>query len=225
MATVVIVEDHALVADTLAAVLRRRGVDATTVCCEDTEPLLDRIAEIAPRLVLLDLDLGAGRDGTALVRPLARLGIRTLVVTGTDDRLRIAAAVELGAVGYQPKAAGFDALLAATCAALDGRPVLDEPERSDLLCELYRARSARTRAFEPFERLTEREREVLEALAEGRSVRDIADDWVVSDTTIRAHVRGVLAKLGTSSQLAAVASAWRSGWLHRGDHAAAPTRR
>ncbi len=93
--------------------------------------------------------------------------------------------------------------------------MLDEAERSRLLCELSRARREEQRAFAPFERLTEREREVLEALAEGRSVRDLADEWVVSDTTIRAHVRGVLAKLGTSSQLGAVAAGLRSGWLGR----------
>jgi DNA-binding NarL/FixJ family response regulator len=168
--------------------------------------------------VLLDLDLGADGDGAALIAPLAERGVRVLVVTGSADRLRVAAALEQGAIGYRRKDDGFDELLDVTCRALDGQPVLTDSERSALLCELARARREQQQAFAPFERLTEREREVLEALAEGRSVRELADEWVVSDTTIRAHVRGVLAKLGTSSQLGAVAAGLRSGWLGRNVH-------
>ena len=51
------------------------------------------------------------------------------------------------------------------------------------------------------------------SLARGRSVREIADEWVVSEATVRTHVRSVLAKLEVRSQLAAVAMAIRTGWL------------
>lgn len=214
MSTVVIVEDHSLLAEMLQAALRLRGVGAVIVPC-DVPDLVEQIVGAGPDLVLLDLDLGTDLDGNDVLAPLATAGVRVLVVTGTADPMRIAVALERGALGYQRKEAGFDSLLSRTCAALEGRPVIDESERRRLLRELDRVRGEQERAFEPFEQLTDREREVLEALVEGRSVRDMAEAWVVSDATVRTHVRGVLCKLGTSSQLGAVATALRTGWLHR----------
>jgi DNA-binding NarL/FixJ family response regulator len=212
--TVVIVEDHTLLAETLQTALRRRAIEAVIVPC-DAPDLPARILAAAPDLVLLDLDLGTERDGNDVLVPLVAAGVRVLVVTGTADPMRIAVALERGAVGYERKESGFEALLGRACAALDGRPVIDQSERWRMLRELARTRAERERAFEPFERLTERERDVLEALAEGRSVRDMADQWVVSDATVRSHVHGLLSKLGESSQLGAVVAALRSGWLHR----------
>lgn len=220
MSTVAIVEDHRLVADMLVTALAERGIEAVPVPCgrapsREEDPVLTRILATHPDLVLLDLDLGAAGDGVELIGPLTAAGLRVLVVTGVDDPLHLARALEAGAIDYQAKADGFAALLAATCAALDGAAGLDEVRRRRLLHDLRVHRERQSREFAPFEQLTDREREVLEALAEGRSVRDIAADWTVSDTTIRAHVRGILAKLGTSSQLGAVGAALRSGWLHR----------
>jgi DNA-binding NarL/FixJ family response regulator len=219
---VVIVEDHTLLAETLQAALVRRDIDAVIVPCEAPD-LCEQIIAAGPDLVLLDLDLGAELDGNEVLVPLVAAGIRVLVVTGTADPMRIAAALERGAVGYERKESGFESLLTRTCAALDGRPVIGEPERWQMLRELAQVRAEQERALEPFERLTEREREVLEALVEGRSVRDMADDWVVSDATVRSHVHGLLGKLGTSSPLGAVAAALRSGWLHRDRRAGSRT--
>ena len=78
---------------------------------------------------------------------------------------------------------------------------------------LLAARVARDAVFAPFTRLTDRERDTLVALSRGLSVHGIAAEWVVSEATVRSHVRGVLAKLDVPSQLAAVALALRTGWL------------
>lgn len=214
MSTVVIVEDHALLAETLQTALSRRDIEAVIVPCEERD-LCARILAPRPDLVLLDLDLGSELDGNDVIGPLVASGAKVLVVTGTPDPMRIATALERGAIGYARKEKGFEALLSAACAALEGRPIIDELERWRLLRELAHARAEQARAFEPFERLTERERAVLQALVEGRSVREMADDWVVSDATVRTHVRGVLGKLDTTSQLGAVAAALRTGWLRR----------
>jgi DNA-binding NarL/FixJ family response regulator len=214
MPTVVVVEDHTLLAETLQTALHRRAIDAVIVPC-DAPDLAARIVAAAPDLVLLDLDLGTELDGNDVLVPLVAAGVRVLVVTGTADPMRIATALERGAVGFARKESGFESLLARACDALDGRPVIDEQERRRMLRELSQVRAEQERALEPFERLTERERAVLEALAEGRSVRDMATDWVVSDATVRSHVRGVLCKLDAPSQLGAVATALRAGWLHR----------
>ena len=213
MARVAIVDDHQLLADMLLVSLQRDGIAAQVVAPDGTEPLFDRIRALGPRLVLLDLDLGPAGDGVDLVAPLVAEGMTVLLMTGVTDRIRIARALEAGAIGYQPKADGFTALAATARTALTATGPLDPSGRAELLAELAHDRSESTRRFAPFEELTERECAVLRALAQGADVREIAHRWVVSDATVRSHVRGVLTKLGARSQLAAVVAATRSGWL------------
>ena len=211
--SVIVVDDHQLIAETLQAALNQRGIAAVAVAPAESSELLATLLAQAPRLVLLDLDLGDHGDSTPIIADLTAAGVKVLVVTGVEDRARVAAALEQGAIGYQSKAAGFEALLAATVAAFETSTVLDPAGRSDLLRELARTRAARAKALEPFNRLTDREADVLRALGEGLSARQIAEDWVVAETTVRTHVRGVLHKLGAPSQLAAVVAAFDAGWL------------
>lgn len=211
--SVAIVDDHDLVAETLRVALTGSGVDAYTIAPRELSQLLAELLVLQPTVVLLDLDLGSFGDATDSIAPLTLAGVRVLVVSGTPDRLRIARALERGAVGYQPKAGGFAQLLARTARALTCDKPLDPVERAVLLDELARERSATARALAPFRSLTDREQDTLVALAAGQSVRDIAEEWVVSEATVRSHVRGVLTKLGAPSQLAAVAVAFRDGWV------------
>jgi DNA-binding NarL/FixJ family response regulator len=216
MSRVAVVEDHHLLAETLAAALERSGVSARVVRLQSPAAMVtDVCAEPAdrPDLVLVDLDLGEYGDSTPMIGDLAAAGLRVLVVTGCADRLRIAAALDEGAIGYQSKAAGFQPLLDRVQSALETPSVLDPVHRVELLEELRRSRTLRNAALAPFERLTEREAETLRALAEGQTVAAIAAEWFVSEATMRSHVRNVLGKLGVSSQLAAVTAAVRSGWL------------
>lgn len=215
---VIVVDDHLLIAETLQATLAARGVSAAAVVPEQPSTLLAKLLDSRPRLVLLDLDLGGFGSSLGLIRPLVANGVVVLLMTGVSDRVRIAEALEQGAIGYQRKGDGFSALLDRTCAALAAGPAvsaLDPAERTTLLAELATARSAQRRIMRPFDELTERESEALQALCLGDSVRDIAADWVVSEATVRTHVRGILSKLHASSQLAAVVAATTSGWLAR----------
>jgi DNA-binding NarL/FixJ family response regulator len=210
---VAIVEDHRLLAETLALTLRERGVGTHVAeLCEPAD-LLAQLLDLRPRLVVLDLDLGAFGDSTWLIEPLTADGIRVLVLTGSGNRLRIAAALEQGAIGYQHKSSGFEDLVTIIEQVASGNGVLDPEGHAALLAELSDARIERARRLEPFNRLTDRERDTLQALARGRTVADIAQSWVVSETTVRTHVRAILAKLKAPSQLTAVSMALRSGWL------------
>jgi DNA-binding NarL/FixJ family response regulator len=210
---IAIVDDHELIAETLRVALNQAGIDARCVRPRELDDVHAELLELRPTLVLLDLDLGSFGDTTPLIAPLVASGIRVLLVTGVVDRLRVAAALEQGAIGYAAKMGDFAGLLAKTQAALRSAEVLDPAERLRLLEELWLGRARRARELEPFERLTEREADVLRAVAKGRTVTQIAREWVVSEATVRSHVRGVLTKLGVGSQLAAVAAARAAGWL------------
>lgn len=216
MPLVAIVEDHQLLAETLRAALERSGITTRILTPCRLPDLLRQLCAVAPDLVLLDLDLGDHGDSTPLVAGLVAAGIRVLVVTGSTDRLQIASALEQGAIGYQLKGPGLDALLTRVAEALAASAPLDAEERVRLLDDLRRTRAARSRELAPFALLTPREAETLRELARGRSVADIASRWVVAEATVRSHVRAILSKLEVPSQLAAVATALRTGWYTPG---------
>ncbi len=212
--TIVVIDDHVLLAETLVAALRAVGIRATAVRPERGTDLLGRLIAIRPDLLLLDLDLGGFGDSTTLIRPLTAAGIRVLIVTGLPDRMRIALALEQGAIGYQSKADGFDTLLQAANIALNASGESWRPqERVSLLHDLNLARTANAESTRQFRRLTDRERATLGALCDGLTVSEIAHTWVVSEATVRSHVQRILSKLGVASQVQAVVLTLQSGWL------------
>jgi DNA-binding NarL/FixJ family response regulator len=211
--TVLVVEDHALLAQSLVIALNAEGCRARVAALISPAMLLQQVRRDRPAVILLDLDLGALGDGVDLVQPLTELGARVLVVSGTTDRLRVAETIERGAVGFLSKTVPFEQLLSTVLDVVAQRTVLSTAGRYELMAELRSARAARSQALAPFETLTPRERAVLSALAQGQRAETIAAAAVVSSATVRSQIRSVLAKLGVNSQLEAVALAWAVGWF------------
>lgn len=211
---VLLIEDHELLAESLRIALASRLVPAQVAPLNSHSALLALVESTRPELVLLDLDLGAQfTSGFSLISPITALGAQVLVVTGERDLGRIAATIDLGAVGYFHKSQPFDDLVAGVILLLDGGSVLSSKDRFELISLARRHRLAQATVRAPFGRLTTREQQVLRALADGQTVDSIAAAWVVSPATVRTQVRGILTKLGVGTQLAAVAQARRSGWL------------
>jgi two-component system nitrate/nitrite response regulator NarL len=211
--TVLIIEDHALLAQTLVIALNAEGCRARVADLSSRATLLQQVRALRPGVVLLDLDLGALGDGVDVVTALTELGARVLVVSGTTDPMRLAETVERGAVGFLSKQVPFEQLLSTVLDVVAQRPVLSTARRYDLMAELRSARAARGRDLAPFKTLTPKERSVLAGLAQGERVETIAAAAVVSEATVRSQIRAVLAKLGVNSQLEAVALAWNVGWV------------
>ncbi len=213
MTDIAIVDDHGLLAETLRLALERSGFACVRVTPAVPVELVPAVLTLRPSLVLLDLDLGSVGDSTPAIGGLTAGGAKVLVVTGTTDRMKIASALESGAIGHLSKSEDFDVLVRRAGEALQAHGPLDPAERAQLLAELRAARATHAEQWAPFQRLTERERATLRELARGRSVHQIAHSWVVSETTMRTHVRRLLDKLQVGSQLAAVALATEVGWL------------
>lgn len=212
---VLLVDDHVLLVQSLALVLSAEGFEVEAANLSNRDALIQQVRSNPPTLVLLDLELGGVLgDGSTLVRPFVQAGARVLVVSAATDRLRIASAIEQGAVGHINKSAPFDHLLRAARAAVHGDDVMPESERHRMVSELRLERERRQAERARFDRLTLRERQVLHELTNGKSVATMAREWVVSEATVRTQVRGVLMKLGVSTQLEAVAHALRAGWLN-----------
>jgi DNA-binding NarL/FixJ family response regulator len=211
--SVLIVEDHRLLAQSLSFALTAEGFGVTVAELAAPEGVLDAFIQSPADIVLLDLDLGGAiGDGAALVAPLRDGGARVLVVTGSTDRPRLATCLEQGAVGVLPKSMPYEQLVDAVMDIAAGRPVMKDADRHALLTELRTWRARQREDFSPFQNLTVRESQVLEALMDGQGCEAIASAWFVSEATVRTQIRGVLTKLGVTSQLAAAAQAQRVGW-------------
>lgn len=206
-----IVDDHGLIAHTVAAALSHDGttVDVVDLTADD---LVRSVLAGDPDLALVDLDLAERGSGLDLVAPIAAAGVPVVVLTGVTDRVRRARCIAAGAVGVLSKAGSFDDLVAGIERAVRDGSLLTAHEREEHLRLLRAHEDAEQRRLAPFAALTPREADVLAELMRGRSVEQIALAQVVSVTTVRSHVRGVLTKLGVGTQLAATAAARRAGW-------------
>jgi DNA-binding NarL/FixJ family response regulator len=205
-ATVLIVEDHEMLSEALSLSLEARGFQCTIAAINSAEGVLAQAARCRPQLVLLDLDLG-GMDGVDLIAGLRATGASVLVVTGQSDLPRLAETLALGAIGWVSKTEPFERLLEAAEVALHGRALLAPARQAELVDLGWASLTAERGLKKQMARLTPREAEVLAALGNGMSAEEIAGELFVSVGTVRTHIRGVLTKLGVSSQLAAVAKA------------------
>lgn len=200
---VLVVEDHLLLAQLIVAALSNRGLVAQMAPSTRADDVLAAADE--GTLVLLDLHLDEGRDGSRLVASLRAAGARVLVLTGSHDLLAVRRALEDGAVDVLDKSQPFAELVDAIAAAGDGARPRDAAAHYRIARAAQEREARRAAAEQVLGRLTRREREVLDALLGGASADEIAAAAVVSLTTVRSQIRAVLTKLGVHHQLAAAA--------------------
>jgi DNA-binding NarL/FixJ family response regulator len=212
---VTVVDDHSLFAETLVISLGAEGFQAQCVVpLDDVSPgrLLRSIEQTHPDLVLLDLDLGVGRDGTSLVPALVSSGVTVAVVTGSTAAARQGEALASGAATVIHKSVPFGTIIEIVSRLRAGRSVMRRERRAELL-QIHRESMASYREVrERFDQITRREAEVLGLLMAGHQVGEIARTRFVSESTVRTQVKSILAKLQVSSQLTAVGLAHKVGW-------------
>ena len=215
-ARVALVEDHVLFAESLEIALTVEGHDVRRIVLPETSrnvsTLLPAILRAQPRIVLLDLDLGAHGHGGALIEPLCRAGIAVVVVTGKPDRVEWGECMRYGARKVMGKSTHLNEILATVRRLNNGLAVISADERAELLHLWHTQRAVTHELRHRLAQLTHREQEVLGHLVHGHQVRDIASISVVSEATVRTQVKSILAKLEVGSQLAAVGLAHRAGW-------------
>jgi two-component system, NarL family, nitrate/nitrite response regulator NarL len=111
-----------------------------------------------------------------------------------------------------PKTASLHAVVGTLRRIENGLPVCQLDRRRALIAAWQRERAAHEKAHDRLATLTQREQEILAQLTLGRQVREIADQHVVSENTVRTQVKSILTKLDVGSQVAAVGLAYRLGW-------------
>jgi len=171
---------------------------------------VDRIVELVPDLVLMDVRMPgvSGIEATRRVRSLVpSVKVAILTVSESDDDLF--AAVRAGATGYLLKEVSIEELAEAVRAVARGHSLISPSMASRLLGE-FNALSRRVeeqRGTAP--RLSDRELEVLRLVARGLSNKDIAAELVIAENTVKNHVRNILEKLQLRSRMEAAMYAVR----------------
>jgi DNA-binding NarL/FixJ family response regulator len=212
---VLLVDDHSVV---------RRGIEAYLEVVDDIEMLgqaatgqeaLDRIAQFEaagqpPDVVLMDIIMPE-MDGIAATAAIKHRWpqIEVVALTSFIEEDKIHGALRAGAIGYLLKDAAAAEVAAAIRAAFEGQMRLD-PAVARRLAESLRA----PRQPAPVEPLTEREREVLRLVAQGKANKEIARELGIGDRTVRTHVTSILGKLGLVSRTQAAIYAVREGLVN-----------
>ena len=209
-----IVDDHEIVLDSLAAVLNdtpgMKVVGIASTIREGSALLLD----LVPDVVLADLTLDDGNASELLrLARRARLPSRILILTGLRDVETHRRAFRLGARGLVVKEAAAHTLMKAIRKVHEGEIWLDRTSTAHLLAEMSKPAPPPPQNPEAAKiaKLSAREVEVTAMLAEGLSNKLIADRLSISETTVRHHLTSIFAKLGVPDRLALLLYAHRNG--------------
>ncbi|MCK2217691.1 response regulator transcription factor [Actinomadura sp. ATCC 31491] len=206
---VLIVDDHEVVRQGLRFVLEQEDGIEVAGEAADGEAALRAVRALRPDVMLLDLVM-PGTDGLAALRALREGGDApapaVIVLTSFQEEDRVVEAVRLGALSYLSKTSAVDRVVEAVRAAARGGSVLEPGIAALLVRQVRRAERPR-----PLDTLTPRERDVLAALARGRSNAEIARDLRMGRETVKSHVSSILAKLGVSDRTQAAIYALQQG--------------
>ncbi|MCC0579138.1 response regulator [Streptomyces californicus] len=204
---VLLVDDHQVVRRGLRTFLEIQEDIEVVGEASDGEEGVARTEELRPDVVLMDIKM-PGTDGIEALRRLRELDnpARVLIVTSFTEQRTVVPALRAGASGYVYKDVDPDALAGAIRSVHAGH-VLLQPEVAGALLAQEEAGTGTGRGST----LTEREREVLGLIADGRSNREIARALVLSEKTVKTHVSNILMKLDLSDRTQAALWAVRHG--------------
>ncbi len=204
---VLLADDHPVVRRGLRSFLDLQDDVDVVGEAGDGDEALRMIAELAPDVVLLDIEM-PGRSGLEVLRELAAAGsdTRVVVLTSFTGEDQVLPAVEAGAAGYLLKDVHPFDLRDAIRRVHGGEEVL-APSVAGQVMRGYR----RSRQAGALDRLTSRELDVLRLIAAGRSNRQIGRKLGITEKTVKTHVSNLLAKLGVEDRTQAAVLAVREG--------------
>jgi DNA-binding NarL/FixJ family response regulator len=205
MIRVLLVDDHPVVHDGVAAALNRTADIRLVQSVETVDAAIVALAHIRPDVVLLDVRLRDEDGLSAIGRILAALpSVRIIMFSAYDVDEYVFSAIRAGARGYLLKGAASSELALALRTVYAGDPYVS-PSLSAKLVDQLQTRPRASRL------LTAREMMVLKLMAAGLSNRDIAGSLSITERTVKFHVTSILNKLGADNRTQAVAVATRRG--------------
>jgi DNA-binding NarL/FixJ family response regulator len=203
---VFLLDDHAVVREGVRRLLEADGDLVVVGEAATAAEALTAVEAAAPDVAVLDVRLPDG-DGVEVCRELRSRhpNLACLMLTSFADDEALAQAVLAGAAGYVLKQIHGTELVASIRAVAAGHSLIDSETTRRVLGELRRANAER----EGVERLTHREREILELIAAGKTNREIGAELFLAEKTVKNYVSNLLAKLGMGRRSEAAAYAAR----------------
>lgn len=203
--TILIVDDHAIVRQGLRTYLDLQPDMAVVGEASNGNEAVTMVKELLPDIVLMDLVMpnGNGVDATRAVAALSP-STRVIVLTSFSEDEQVFASIKAGAQGYLMKDVLPQELVRAIRTVSKGEAQLD-PEIARKLMQEFTNPQPST----PKHDLTERELEVLRLIAQGKSNKEISEDLVLSEKTVKTHVSNILQKLHLSDRTQAAVYALR----------------
>ncbi|HUV73260.1 MAG TPA: response regulator transcription factor [Anaerolineae bacterium] len=209
--TVLLAEDHTIVRKGLRSLLESRADIKVVGEAENGREAIDRVEELRPDVVVMDIGM-PGLNGLEATRRIKkRFGdVQVLILTVHTGEEYILQILRAGASGYLVKQAAPAELISAIQAVHRGEAFLS-PSISKKVLEDYVQRAGATAQRDSFERLTDREREVLQLIAEAYSTREIAEQLHISIKTAETHRAHLMEKLSLHSTAELTRYAIRKG--------------
>jgi two-component system response regulator NreC len=210
---VLVVDDHTIVRDGICALLALAGDIEVVGEAANGREALDMVRELTPDVVLMDIAMPV-LSGVEATRRIHKDFPETRVVALTqfDDKDYVFPLIEAGACGFLSKAAASSELTSAIRYVHRGESFLS-PSVAKLMIEDYQQGATLRDRCDPYEQLTDRERDVLKLVAEGYTTQEMADMLVISPKTVEGHKTSLMAKLDVHNRIDLVKYALRRGLI------------
>lgn len=211
MIRLLLADDHRSFVEALASLLAVRPELDVVAAVSSPGDALRVVRSASVDVAALTVD-GVGNDYLSTARYLldAQPDLRLVALAHGDDVAALARAMRAGFRAWVSKAEGVEVLLDALSAVVRGETHVPPVLLTHLLTYLFREEDEVRAAEAGLAGLTARERQVLDAMAEGWTSAEIAEELAVSANTVRTHTQNILAKLGVHTSLAAVVLARRA---------------
>ncbi len=213
--TVFLAEDHAVVREGLAELIRRETDMEVVGEAGEGEDTVRLVKQLKPDIVLMDIAMPIvnGVEATKQIK-MSVPQTRVLVLTAYDNPEFITAAIDAGAAGYLLKNVRRKELTNAIRSAYEGESVLHPSVAKAIFAQL-RTPADKITSEKP-DVLSEREFQVLQKGAEGLSNKQIATLLSIGPRTVQTHWRNIFDKLGVYSRTEAIVYCLKKGWLNLG---------
>jgi DNA-binding NarL/FixJ family response regulator len=207
-----LVDDHTLFREGLISLLSYQDDFTVVGEAEDAESALAQARALEPDIVLMDIEL-PGEDGVSATRRLKMEvpAVTVVMLTVHDDSQTLFEAIKARVQGYLVKNVRSRELLEQLWGLARGEAAISRRMAARILEEIQ----GQTEPFGPEEELTAREMEVLELVAARLSNAEIAERLVVSEHTVKNHMKSILSKLHLRNRHQAAAYGVARGWLPR----------
>ncbi|CCQ95733.1 two-component response regulator [[Clostridium] ultunense Esp] len=220
---ILLADDHALFRDGLKRIIEMEPDMEVIGELSDGSELVDHVRKSSPDVILMDINMPV-LNGVEATREVTReiQGVKVIILSIHDDEQYVYRALQNGASGYLLKEMDAEALIEAIRAVASGDCYIHPKVTGMLIKEYRRLYEDAVNELHPrmpmqdkktWDRLTDREKDVLRLLAAGKSNLAISETLGISDKTVKNHVSSILLKMGAVDRTQAVVEALKKGWI------------